>query len=174
MDECNESKPPFLSGIKMYEFGNSPLVDFTLYRQLVGSLLYLTHTRPDLYYAVSGVSRQMHQPHVLHCRASKIILQYVQGKKNFGVHYTTSSSLQLAVFSDSDWDGDSIDRKSTSGFVFMFAEGPIFWSSKKHHTISLSSAEAEYRASINATTQCVWLQGILQEFGVTIDSPTNI
>ena len=56
----------------------------------------------------------------------------------------------------------------------MFAEGPIFWSSKKQHTISLSSAEAEYRATVNAATQYVWLEGILREFGVTIDSPTKI
>ena len=90
------------------------------------------------------------------------------------MHYSTSSSLQLAGFSDSDWAGDPTDRKSTSGFVFMFSEGPIFCSSKKQQTISLSSAEAEYREAVNAATQCVWLQGILQEFGVTIDSPTNI
>ena len=90
------------------------------------------------------------------------------------MHYIASSSLQLAGFSYSDWARDPTDRKSTSGFFFMFAKGPIFWSSKKQHTISLSSAEAEYRAEVNAATQCVWLQGILQEFGVTIDSPTKI
>ena len=56
----------------------------------------------------------------------------------------------------------------------MIDEGPIFWSSNKQHTISLSSTEAEYKAAVNAATQCVWLQGILQEFGITIDSPTNI
>ena len=93
---------------------------------------------------------------------------------NFKVHYKASSSLQLAGFSDSDWASDPINIKSTSGFIFMFSEGLIFCSSKKQHTISLSSAEAEYRAALNGATQCVWLQGILQEFGVTIDSPTNI
>ena len=77
------------------------------------------------------------------------------------MHYTASSSLQLAGFSDSDWDGDPIDRNSTSGFVFMFAEGIICWSSNKYHTISLSSAKVEYRVADNAATQCVWLQGIL-------------
>ena len=69
MSECKAYKSPLLSSIKMHEFGNSPLVDITLYRQLVGNLLYLTHTRPNLSYAVSAVARHMHQPHELHWRA---------------------------------------------------------------------------------------------------------
>ena len=89
MAECKEAKSPFLSGIKLHEFGNSPLVDITLYKQLVGSFLYLTHTRPDLYYDVSVLEINIHQPHVFHWRVEKIILQYVQGTKNFGVHYTS-------------------------------------------------------------------------------------
>ena len=89
-------------------------------------LLYLTHIRNYLYYAMSVVERHMNQTHEIHWKAAKIILQYVQGTKKFGVHYTASSSLQLAGFFDSDWDGDPIERNSTSGFVFMFPEGPIF------------------------------------------------
>ena len=69
MAECNACKYPFISIIKIYEFGNSPLVDFTLYRKLVGSLLYLTHTRPDLSYVVSVVAINMHHPHEIHWRA---------------------------------------------------------------------------------------------------------
>ena len=125
MADFNASKSPFLSGIKMHEFGNSPMVDITLYRKLVGNLLYLTHTRPDLSYAVIYVERHMQQPHEIHWKAIKIILQYVQGTNKFEVHYTASSSLQLARFSDSDWASDPIDRNSTSGFVFMFDEGTI-------------------------------------------------
>ena len=131
MAECKETKSPFLSGIKLHEFGNSPMVDITLYRKLVGSLLYLTHTRTYLSYVVSVVARHMHQPHELHWKAAKRILQYVQGTNKFRVHYIASSSLQLAGFSDSDWAGDPIEKKSTSVFVFMFAEDPILWSSKK-------------------------------------------
>ena len=74
MPEFKASKYSFLSGIKMHEFGNSPLVDITHSRQLVGSLIYLTHTRPDLYYAVSAVEIHMHHPHELHWIAAKIIL----------------------------------------------------------------------------------------------------
>ena len=84
MAKCKESKSPFLFGIKLHEFDNSPLVDFTLYRQVVGSFLYLTHIRPDLSYDVSVVARHMHQPHELHWKAVKRILQYVQGTKNSG------------------------------------------------------------------------------------------
>ena len=77
MAECKEAKYAFLSGIKMNEFGNSPLVDITLYRKLVGSLLYLTHTRPNLSYTVSDVERHMHQTHEIHWKDAKIIIQYV-------------------------------------------------------------------------------------------------
>ena len=90
------------------------------------------------------------------------------------MHYAASASLQLLGFFYSDWAGDPTDKKSTLGFVFILYEGQIFWSIKKHHTISLSSAVAEYREAVNVATQCVWLQRILREFGVAIDSPTNI
>ena len=103
MAKCKESKSPFLSSIKMHEFGNSPLVDITLYMQLVDNLLYLTHTRFDLSYAISVVEIHMHQPHELHWKDAKIIIHYVQGTKNFGVHYSARASLQLAGFSDLDW-----------------------------------------------------------------------
>ena len=95
----------------------------------------------------------------------------MQGTKHVGVHYVVGSSLELVGFTNSDWARDSIDRKSTSGYVFMLSHGPICWSSKKQHTLSLSSAEAEYRGAVNATTQCVWLQGILGELGFSFDSP---
>ena len=77
-------------------------------------------------------------------------------------------------FTDSDWEGDSTDRKSTLGYVFMLAEGPISWSSKKQSAIALSSTEAEYRGVVNATTQCLWLQGLLGECGFESECSTTI
>ena len=127
MANFKASKCPFLFGFKLCEFGNSPLVDCTLYRKVVGIFIYITHTIPYLYYVVSVVARHMNHSHELHWKESKIIIQYVQGTKNFGVHYLASASLKLDGFSDLDWDGDPTDRKLTSGFVFMLAEGPIFW-----------------------------------------------
>ena len=98
----------------------------------------------------------------------------MQGTKHFGVHYTIISPLELVGFTDSNWAGDYIDKNSTSCYVFMLSHGPIFYSSNKQHTIPLSPAEVEYIGVVNATTQCVWLQGILGELGFVFDSPTVI
>ena len=89
----------------------------------------------------------------------------MQGTKHFGIHYATSSPLELVGFIDFYWDGYSIDRNSTSSYLFMLPHGPICGLSKKQHTISLSLIEAEYKGTVNAATQCVWLQGILGELG---------
>ena len=87
--------------------------------------------RPDLCYAVSVASRYMYQPHEIHWKEAKRILNFVQGTRTHGIFYKAKSDLDLIGFSDSDWEGDSIDGNSTSGYVFMLVEGPISWSSKK-------------------------------------------
>ena len=80
--------------------------------------------------------------------------------------YSAGAQLNLIGFTNSEWDGDSTDRKSTSGFVFMLRSGPICWSRKKQASLALSSAEVEYRGPMNASIQIVWLHGILTEFGI--------
>ena len=82
----------------------------------------------------------MHQPHDLHWKAAKRILQYIKGNRTYDIHYVTDSELELVRYTDSDWEGDSIDQNSTSKYVFMFGGSPISWSSKKQAAIELSSA----------------------------------
>ena len=82
------------------------MVDNTLYRQLIGSLLYLTHSRLDISYDVSVDARYMHEPHDLHEKAAKRILHYVQGTIDYGIHYVAEAQLDLTGFTDSDWAGD--------------------------------------------------------------------
>ena len=106
----------------------------------------------------------MHQLNDIHWNASKRILRYIQGTRTYDIHYAADLELELVGYTDSDWVGDSIDRKSTSRYVFMFGGGPICWSSKKQVAIALSSVEVEYRGAVNACIQAVWLQGILSEF----------
>ena len=145
-----------------------------MYRQLVGCILYLTHNRPGIYDAVSVDSRHMDKPHEILWMEEKRILNFVQGTKTHGIHYVAQSSLELVGFIESDWAGDNTDRKSNSRYVFMLVDGPIIFSSKNQSAISLSSTEAEYRGVVNAATQCLWLQGMLEEFGIDLETSTII
>lgn len=103
----------------------------TLYRQLVGSLNYLTTTRPQNAYAVSIVSQFMVKPHESHWIAAKSVLQYLKGTINFGIEYTNACNVELTGHFDSDWDRNLDDRESTTGYVFNIGSGAISWSNEK-------------------------------------------
>ena len=131
MKDCKPSKTPFLLGVKLEEADSSPMVNNTLYRQLIGCLLYLTHNQPDLCYAVSVASRYMYQPHEIYWRVAKSILNFVQETRTHGIFYKAKYDLDLIGFTDSNWAGDNTDRKCTLGYVFMLVEGPISLLSRK-------------------------------------------
>jgi hypothetical protein len=109
MDDCKPTPSPFQSGVKLSATCTSPEVDATLYRQLVGSLLYLTHTHPDLSFAVGLVARYMQTPHEIHWKAAKRILRYVRGTVQFRIHYSSGGTPLLVGFTDSDWVSDPND-----------------------------------------------------------------
>ena len=102
MEDCKAYPCPFLSGIRLEEGGSTPLVESTLYRQLIGILLYLTHSRPNISYVVSVAARYMQDPHELHWKATKRTLHYVQGTRDYGIHYA-GVQIDLIGFTDSDW-----------------------------------------------------------------------
>ena len=142
MEECKATPFPFLFGLRLEEGGSTPLVDNTHFRQLIGSLLYLTHSRPDISYAMSDVAKYMHKPHEMHWKVEKRILHYVQGTRDYGIHYAANAQLDLIGFTYSNWVGHGNDRKSTSRFEFIIGPRPISWSSKKQATLPLSLAKA--------------------------------
>ena len=84
-------------------------MDCTIYQQLIGSLLYLTHSWPDIYYSMNTVSRYMQKTHDLHWKETKRILQYIQGTKTYDIHYDADSKIELVGYTDSNQAGDSID-----------------------------------------------------------------
>ena len=149
------------------------LKDPTLYRQLVGSLIYLTVTRPDISYAVHFVSRFMSAPCSSHYAAVLRILRYLKGTIYHGLHYSSNSSLELRACSDSDWAGNPIDRRSITGYCFFLGDSLISWKSKRQTVVSRSSSEAEYRALADTTAELLWLQRLLQGLRVP-SSPTKI
>eukprot|EP00253_Pinus_taeda_P022241 PITA_22241 len=174
LTECKPAPSPFHSGVKLSVSCTSPEVDATLDRQLVGKFLYLTHTRPDLSFAVGLVARFLQNPRESHWKAAKRILRYVRGTIQFGIHYSAKATPLLVGFTDSDWAGAPDDRKSTAGYVFTLGSGPITWACKKQAAISLSSAEAEYRGAVEASKEALWLRQILSELGFEQQHPTTL
>jgi hypothetical protein len=169
-----EHPSPFQSGVNISTTYTYSEVDATLYRELVGSLLYLTHTHPDLSFDVGLVVRYMQTPHESHWKSSKRILHYVRGTVQFEIHYSSRGTPLLVGFTDSGWDGDLDDHKSTAGYVFNLGSGPITWACKKQQAIALSLAEAEYRVVVNASQEALWLRQILSEFGFHHQHPTSL
>lgn len=152
-------------GSRLHKDEEGVRVDETYYKQIVGSLMYLTTTRPDIIYSVSLISRFMANPTQLHLRAAKRILRYVRGKVNFGILYKKKGADELVAYTDSDYAGDIEDIKSTSGYAFMFSEGVIAWSSKKQPIVTLSTTEAEFVAAATCACQAVWMRKLLKDFG---------
>ncbi|PKU81182.1 putative mitochondrial protein [Dendrobium catenatum] len=144
-----------------------------LYTQLVGSLQYLTLTRPDIAYTVNRLCQYMHQPHEDHFRLLKRLLQYLQGTLSFGLPLV-AANLHLRAYSDSDWAGDLVDRKSTTGYCAFLGSNLISWQVKKQKTVARSSTEAEYRALATAATDIIWLKRLLAEFQINSSTPTPL
>eukprot|EP00253_Pinus_taeda_P004608 PITA_04608 len=174
MEDCKPAPSPFQSGVKLSVNCTSHEVDATLYRQLVGKLLYLTHTRPNLSFVVGLVARFMQTPHESNWKEAKRILRYVRGTVQFGIHYSAEASPLLVGFTDSDWAGDPDDRKSTARYVFTPGSGPITWACKKQVAISLYSAETEYRGVVEASKEALWLRQILSEFDFQQQHPNTL
>ena len=140
MEQSNAVQNPIVLGMKLKRnMDNATNVNATEYKQLVGSLLYLIATRPDIMYAVGLVSRYMENPMEMHLLTAKRILRYLQGTKDFGLFYKKGEKMELVGFTDSDYAGDQDDRRSTSGFVFMMGTGAVSWSSKKQQIVTLST-----------------------------------
>ncbi|KAD4888558.1 hypothetical protein E3N88_20631 [Mikania micrantha] len=173
----NNSKPettPMNVNEKLHQNDGSGKADDVNYRSAVGGLIYLTHTRPDLAYSVSVVSRFMHNPSKVHQGAVRRILRYVAGTYKMGLWYGKDKELRLLGYTDSDWGGCIDDRKSVSANIFMMGDSAVSWSSRKQSSVALSSSEAEYISASAAACQCVWLRRILEDLGLFQSDPTVI
>lgn len=163
--ESNIVGTPIVPGLKLDKDKHGNAVDATFFKQLVGSLFYLTSTRPDLMFITSLLSRYMASPTELHLQAAKRALRYLKGTVDYGIFYKHAADNKFSAFTDSDYAGDVEDSKSTSGYVFMLSLGAISWSSKKQPIVTLSTTEEEYVATASTACQAMWLKGILKQLG---------
>jgi len=146
----------------------SPTVDPTPYRKLVGSLQYLSFTRPDISFAINKLSQFMHNPRQTHWQALKRVLRYLKGTIHHGLVLNRNSSLTLSVFSDSDWGGVHSAGRSTTAYLLYLGTNIVSWKSTRQKSVSRSSTEAEYKALANASAELIWLKHLLQELGISI------
>ncbi|KAL3699391.1 hypothetical protein R1sor_017413 [Riccia sorocarpa] len=186
--DCNPAATPMEPGLQLAAEMEAPLANQKVYRAIVGKLLYLNNSRPDLCFAVGVVSRFVNKPYLPHMEAVKRICRYLKGTYHLGVLFPfqpgahligyTSNTFKyeddefLQGFTDADWTGDRDTRRSTGGYLFKFGDSLISWSSHRQPTVALSSAESEYRSLAEGTKEACWLQGILHELGLTNTQPT--
>ncbi|XP_073067135.1 uncharacterized protein [Primulina eburnea] len=168
---CKSRSTPLDTNLKLNDEDGDLLTDPFLYRKLMGKLLYLTITRPDLAYSVNKLSQYVSKPRGPHLQAVYSVLKYVKGSVGQGLFYSASTTLKLSFFSDSDWASCQDTRRSVSGYCVLLGKSLISWKSKKQQTVSRSSAEAEYRSTANATCEVIWLRSLLTDFQVPCDEP---
>ena len=144
------------------------------YRRLVGRLIYLSATRPELSYAVHVLAQFMQQPREAHRDAALRVVRYLKGNPGQGILLRTDCDLTLYGWCDSDWVSYPLTRRSLTGWIVMLGHSHISWKTKIQHTVSRSSAEAEYRSMATTTCELKWLKGLLMLLGVHHTTPMRL
>ena len=165
MLDCKPVDTPVVQNLKLGEFPTQVPANKERYQRLVGKLIYLSHTRPDIAYAVSLVSQFMHTPSEQHMEAVFRILRYLKGAPGRGIYFKRNGHLRVEGYTDSDWAGDITDRKSTSGYFTFVGGNLVTWRSKKQKVVALSSAEAEFMGITKGLQELIWLKKIMSELG---------
>ncbi|RVX04688.1 Retrovirus-related Pol polyprotein from transposon RE1 [Vitis vinifera] len=168
---CKPIDTPMDSQKKLGIEKESTPVDRGRYQRLVGRLIYLSHTRPDIGFAVSAVSQFMHSPTEEHMEAVYRILRYLKMTPGKGLFFRKTENRDTEVYSDAGWAGNIIDRRSTSGYCSFVWGNLVTWRSKKQSVVARSSAEAEYRALAQGICEGIWIKRVLSELGQTSSSP---
>jgi len=166
MQTCKMTYTPISKASKLSKDEGGQAVDQKLYRSMIGSLLYLTASRPDLCHGVCLCARYQANPKVSHLNAAKRIIKYVKGTIEYGLSYTNHTNENLAGYCDADWSGCIDDRRNTLGGCFFLGNNLIAWHNKKQNCVSLSSTQAEYIAISSCCTQLLWMKQMLGDYGI--------
>ncbi|WVZ75689.1 LOW QUALITY PROTEIN: hypothetical protein U9M48_023724 [Paspalum notatum var. saurae] len=167
--EMGDSKPmttPMSTNTALDADEDGEAVDQKEFRGMIGSLLYLTATRPDIQFAVCLCVRYQASPRTSHRQAVKRIFRYLKFTLELGLWYSSGSSLSFRGFSDAEHAGCRIDRKSTSGAYQLLGTSLVSWSSRKQASVSLSTTEPEYIAAASCCSQLLWMKATLSDFGL--------
>eukprot|EP00253_Pinus_taeda_P002398 PITA_02398 len=164
MQDCRTMATPMITNWNKIDASGDKEVDPTLYKQLIGSLMYLINTRPDIFFSNNTLTEFMVEPKRVHWAVARHILRYVHGIVEYGLKYSQGEDVRLNGFTDPDWASSLVDQKSTSRYCFTVGSGMISWCNRKQKSIALSSAEAEYMAASTATCEAICLRKLLVSF----------
>lgn len=140
--------------------------DTGIYQRLVGRLIYLTITRPDISYAVHILSQFLSKRKTNHMKVVIKLVKYLKNSQGQGILFSTTSPLTLSAYCDAEWGGCKNSRQSLIGYCVLLGNSLLSWKSKKQPTVSRSSAEAEYRATTDTCCEITWLLTLFQEFSI--------
>ena len=171
---CRPANTPIDPNQKLRSEDKGDPVDTTRYQRLVGRLIYLSHTCPDIAFAVSLVSQFMQSPHEEHLEVVHRILRYLKSTPGRGLFFKKTGQQAIEVFTDADWAGSITDRKSTSGYCTFVWGNLVTWRSKKQDVVARSSAEADYRAMDQGVCEILWLKRILEELQLPMTLPMKL
>ncbi|GJS15048.1 putative ribonuclease H-like domain-containing protein [Tanacetum coccineum] len=168
MDSCDPVDTPMVDRLKLDEDPLGIPVDQTRFRSMVGSLMYLTASRPDLVFAVCMCARYQASPTKKHLEALKRVFRYLRGTINWGLWYPKDTAMALTAYADADHAGCQDTRRSTSGSAQFLGDKLVSWSSKKQKSTAISTTEAEYIAMSGCCAQILWMRSQLTDYGFVL------
>nr|KYP56849.1 Retrovirus-related Pol polyprotein from transposon TNT 1-94 [Cajanus cajan] len=167
---CKPLSIPMDPNLKLTLHDGKTLLDPSMYRRLIGRLMYLTISRPDITFAVHKLSQYMQKPMTTHLNAVHHLLQYLKSNPGQGLFFPAANTLHFSAYADADWGSCLDTRKSTIGFCVFLGNALLSWKSVKQGTVSKSSSKSEYRALSSVASEIVWLKCLLTHFEIFIDS----
>jgi hypothetical protein len=171
MSDCRPANVPMGNIDDLFKTDYAPF-PISEYMTALGSLMYLSHTRPDLALPLAYLSRFASQPLEHHYVAIKRVMRYVNHTKNHGILYGGDQGQTPKAWVDADFARDPRDRKSTSAYVFCYNQGAVAFKAHKQSTVALSTRDAEYMALSEAVSEAIWEQNLLRELDLTPGSVT--
>uniref|UniRef100_A0A3Q7JAE1 Reverse transcriptase Ty1/copia-type domain-containing protein n=1 Tax=Solanum lycopersicum TaxID=4081 RepID=A0A3Q7JAE1_SOLLC len=161
-----ETNMKLTSADYMQDASDELFTDINQYQRLIGKLLYLTNTRPDIAFSVQCLSKFMEKPTLSHWNAALKVVKYVKTAPGLGILMSSDKQAQLTGFCDADWAACPNTRRSVTGYLLKYGKSLIAWKSKKQNIVSKSSAEAEYRSLATLTAEVVWVNNLFKELGM--------
>ena len=174
MLECKPVDTPTVQNHRLGEYSDQASTDKGRYQRLVGKLIYLSHTRPDIAYAVNIVSQFMHNPSEDHMDAVIRILRYSKSSLGEGLLFSKNGHLRINGYTYADWARNISNRRSTSSYFMFFDRNLVIWRSKKQKVVALSSTEIEFRGMTKWVCELLWIKRLLTKLGFAFASEMDL